>query len=371
VKGAAFAQYSPTGHLLFVRGGTLFAVPMDRRAAAVHGEPVPIAANIASDAWIGGAVYAVGSDGTVVCLRGAFPQEAATPVWVNRAGVPAPAAGIVGSLPSGLRIAPDGTRAVFSAASPDGDSEVYVADLVRGTAVRLSRDPGDDFDAVWSPDGTHVVWTALPPGRMPLLKRRSADGSGAAEEILPEPNAQFPGSISPSGVLAYTQATQAGARDIFVVPLNGERKSRPFIATASTEYGPEFSPDGKWIAYVSDESGAADVYVAPYPGPGGYRRVSTGGGVSPAWSRDGRELFYQVPGALMAVDVRQGSAIEFGPPRRVFSGAFVIDSREDGPRAYDVSPDGRRFLMLMPTTSSVPPPAFHVLIDWAAQLPPK
>ena len=368
LKGAAFAQYSPSGHLLFVRGGTLFAVPMDPTAKEIRGTPTPIAANMATDPWVGGAHYAVASDATVLCLRGAFPEATSVPVWVDRAGATTPAAGITTALPGQPRISPDGTRAVFNGQSPDGDDEIYVADLVRGTAVRLSLDPQDDFNPVWSADGSRVIWTALPPGRLPFLVMRSADGSGTTEELLREPSAQFAGSVSPSGLLAYTQASQTGTRDIFVVPLNGPRKATPFITTAASEYGPQFSPDGKWLAYVSDESGAREVYVAPYPGPGGYRRVSTGGGVSPAWSRDGRELFYQVPGALMAVDVTPGATIQFGTPRRAFGGPFLIDSREDGPRAYDVSPDGKRFLMLVERYSAVPPPVFHVLIDWRTQL---
>jgi Tol biopolymer transport system component len=159
-----------------------------------------------------------------------------------------------------------------------------------------------------------------------------------------------------------------GTRDIWVVPLDGDRKARPFIATSGYEYGPEFSPDGKWIAYVLQEAGVQDVYVAPYPGPGGIRRVTSGGAVSPAWSRDGSTLFYQTVDALMAVGVTRGDGITFGAPRRVFAGTFVVASSDDEPRAYDVSPDGKRFLMLVQQATAPPPPAFQVLLNWVSDL---
>jgi dipeptidyl aminopeptidase/acylaminoacyl peptidase len=198
---------------------------------------------------------------------------------------------------------------------------------------------------------------------------RRGDGTGAVEELFPQDGAQFAGSISPSRVLAYAH-DKDGASDIWVLPLDGDRKGHPFIETAAFEYGPEFSPDGKWIAYVSNESGTQGVYVVPYPGPGPKRRVSAQGGVSPVWSRDGRELFFQADDGLMSARVTAGADIQFDTPRRLFGPTFMVDSREDGPRGYDVSPDGQRFLMLR----FVPAPAavlsFHVLLDWAAALKP-
>ena len=364
-KGAAFGQYSPTGHLLFVRGRTLSAVPFDPRNTAAEGTAIPIAEQLALDPWAGGAHYANARDGALVLLRGTFPERRTSAVWVSRAGKSTPLPGFPG-FPAQPRISPDGSRAVFDAPSPDGDDEVFLADLARGTSVRLSADPQDDFNPVWSRDGRLIVWTALPPGRLPHLVMQPADGTGTRVEIGADPEAaQFPGSVSPDGLLAYTRATAAGAFDIWVVPLTGERKARPFLATAAEEFSPEFSPDGKWIAYMSNESGMQEVYVAPFPGPGGKHRVTNGGGASPAWSRNGGELFYQVKDALMVVAVgRDGT---FGAPRKVFDGPYVIDNRQDGPRGYDVAPDGTRFLMLVPELVPAPPPAFHVLLDWTVR----
>jgi hypothetical protein len=260
----AFARYSPTGHLLFVRGGALFAVPFDLKGERVTGPEVVIAQQVAVDPWVGGAHYAVAVDGTVLFFRGRFLEPERRLVWVGRDGQVV-ASGVSGTRPSQPRISPDGTRGVFTAMSADGDNEVLLADLARGTSVRFSADPRDDFTPVWTHDGRAVIWTALQPARAPILVTRAADGSGRTEEVLPETKgAQFAGSVSPSGVLAYTVALgETVATDIWVVPLSGPREPRALVATSASEFGPEFSPDGNWIAYVSDESGAYEIYVVP------------------------------------------------------------------------------------------------------------
>jgi Tol biopolymer transport system component len=258
---------------------------------------------------------------------------------------------------------------VFTALSADGDVEILQADLSRGTSVRFSADPRDDFTPVWTHDGRAVIWTALQPARGPILVMHAADGTGRAEEVLPETSgAQFTGSVSPSGVLAYTLANgETAATDIWVVPLSGPRVPRALVATSASEFGPEFSPDGNWIAYVSDESGAYEIYVVPYPGPGGKRQITKGGGVSPAWRRDGGELFYQTAAGLMAMEVTPGPLVQFGSPHLLLAGQYFIDSRPDGPRAYDVAPGGTRFLMVQIEAVAESGPALHVMMDWASR----
>jgi hypothetical protein len=383
VEGGCIAQYSPTGHLLFVRGATLSAVPFDRSSGQITGTAVPIIEGVAVAPWIGGAHYAVGPDGTLILMSGSFARDRSSAVWVNRTGKSAPQRAWKAALQAN-RGSPDGSRALFDSPSPEGDDEVSVADLVRGTAIKLSDDPRDDFDATWTADGRTVIWAALQPARLPFMVMRPIDGTGSGEPLLLEPKvvagtgpdapsadslaAHFPGSVSRNGVLAYTRASAAGASDIWTLSLEGNRKPQPFVASPAIEFGPEFSPDGKWIAYVSNESGTREIYVVRYPGPGARRRVTNGGGVSAAWSRDGRELFYQTSEGLMVVDVGTDPALAFGTPRLLLPGNFMIDSREDGARAYDVSPDGRRFLMLVAQRSATPPPTINVLIDWIAEL---
>ena len=365
LKGAAYARYAPTGHLLFVRAKTLMAVPFDIEKKEVSGTPFPVVEGVASDAWVGGAHYTVAPDGTLLLMRGSFGQTRSSSVWVDRSGKPVPGTTFGENELGKPRISPDGQRAVFDGTSAEGDAEIYMADLVRGTTVRFSADPQDDFDPIWSADGKKVIWTALPPANLPFLVWRNADGTGATEPVIRNGQVQFAGSVSANGVLAYSHATAGKACDIWTVPLTGDRKAQPFIQGPAYEYGPEFSPDGKWIAYVSNEGSDADVYVVPYPGPGGKRRVTTGGAVAPAWSRDGKELFYQTAAGLMSVPVSVAEDMRFGEPRLLFSGAYVSNSREDGPREYDVAPGSNRFLMIkVEQLPGARPPSLEVMLNW-------
>ena len=368
LKGAAFGQYSPTGHLLFVRAGTLSVMPFDLASRQATGSATPLIEGLAVDSSVGGAHYAVGPDSTLLFLKGSFGQAQRAAVWVDRAGNTVPATGLAGANPQQPRISPNGARAVFHGISPDGDNEVYIAVLGRGAGIRLSDDPRDDFGAIWTHDGNRVIWTALLAARLPFLVMRAVDGVGAGEPLAPEAtHAQFVGSVSPAGILAYTRASEAGASDIWTMALDGERKPQPFVATAASELGPEFSPDGKWIAYISRESGSNDIYVMPYPGPGAKRRVTSAGAAAPAWGRDGRELFYQTAEGMMVVDVTGGDEPEFSAPRLLFRGDFIIDNAEDVPRNYDVGPGSKRFLMLVAKPSTAPPPALQVMSDWLAE----
>jgi serine/threonine protein kinase len=360
LKGAAFAEYSPTGHLIFVRGDTLSAAPFALDTMTV-GAPVSLGERVAVDPWIGGAHYGVAPDGALVFYQGAFGREVRSPVWVDGNGKSTPLEGMTGRVPGRPRLTSDGTRFVYDATSPAGDDEIYVFDLARGTAVAVSGSPEDDFNPVWRGDGKTLIWTALGVGGMPYLVMRAADGTGATLPVVEGLQAQFAGSVSASGVLAFTHASPGPTADIWTVRLDGrERQARQFIGTPANEYGPEFSPDGRWLAYVSDEGGTRDVYVVPYPGPGAKRKISVTGGVAPAWRRDGSQLYFQAGQALMTVQVAGDT---FSAPRQLFTGSFVVDSREDAPREYDVSPEGR-FLMFVREWISADPPHLQVLSGW-------
>ena len=364
MQGAAFGQYSPTGHLLFVKGGALSAAPFDLKSRKVTGPARVLVERVAVDAWTGGAHFGVMADGTLLFLAGRFAEPERKLVWVGRDGKILPG-GVGGPQPAQPRISPDGTRAVFTGLSRDGDNEILLADLGSGTSVRFSEDPRDDFNPIWTFDGLGVIWSAMPQNRSPFMVIRAVDGTSKTEPLLPGVDtAQFAGSVSPAGSLAYTHATAGGTVDIYVVPLKGTRLPQPLLSGSAREFGPEFSPDGQWIAYVSSESGANEIYVIPYPGPGAKRQITNTGGVSPMWRRDGRELYYQTDAGLMAMDVTPGPHLEFGPSRLLFAGTFFIDGTEDGARAYDATADGTRFLMIQVTPPLAPPPTLEVLSSW-------
>ncbi len=374
LRGGAYPQYSPSGHLLFVRGAALMAIPFDTAALETKGTALPVADNVAVSPWVGGAHYAVTRDGSLLYLSGAFSYERPVPVWVDRTGKPTPAK-IEGYHPQSPRLSPNGRYALFNDSSSRGDDDIYVCDLSRGTLVLLSSDPGDDFDPVWNEDGTRVIWTSFRSGTVPTLVWRAADGNGATEPVVTSEErppvaslkAQFAGSVS-HGVLAFTYAGGQTA-DIWTVPLSGPRVARKFLGGEAKEFGPEFSPDGKWIAYASNEAGPFDVYAAPYPGPGARLRISSGGAVAPSWSSDGNEMFYMTRAGLTSVRVGHvGSELVVGEPRVLFQGNYVKYSREDGPREYDVTRDGKRFLMLRVDPPSDKPSTLKVFLNWPAEL---
>ena len=370
VTGGAYPRYSPTGHLLFVRSGTLLAVPFDPSTKALKGNPLPIADAVAIDAGTGGAHYAVTPDGTLLYMRGNFAPVLRETAWVDRQGRPIPgAASTIGEL-SHPRLSPDGSRVLFGGASARGDGDIQMSDVGRDSLVRLTTDHDDDFNAVWTPDGTRVIYSAFKVGSLPTLVWRPADGAGAVERLIAatEPQPQFVGSVSSTGVVAYTIFEDATRSDIYTAPLAGDRKGRAFVQTTTDEYGGDFSPDGKWLAYVSNETGAYEVYVTPYPGPGSRRLISRGGGVAPAWCGTCGELYYQSSAGLMAVTVGPGPEPSFGEPRLLFSGPYSNASREDGHRDYDVTRDGKRFLMLRLRETLTKPPTLEVVIDWVARL---
>jgi serine/threonine protein kinase len=370
VSGGSYARYSSTGHLLFVRSRTLMAVPFDVRTKEVKGTPLPIADGISSDPYTGGSHYAVAPDGTLLYMRGDFASMRFETAWVDRTGRPLPVTTTMAADLSHPRLSPDGSRMLLSALSQAGDGDVHLADVGRSSLVRLTTDQDDDFNAIWTLDGKRVIYTAFKVGTMPTLVWRSADGSGAVEPLIvpAEREPQFAGSVSPKGVVAYATFKDATRTDIHTAPLSGERKGRPFIQTTADEFGGEFSPDGRWLAYVSNESGTNEVYVSAYPGQGSKSLVSRGGGVAPAWCRTCGELYYQSDAGMMAVTVPAEAAAAFGEPRLLFSGDYSRRSREDGHRDYDVTSDGKRFVMLRQREILSKAATLEVVINWVERL---
>ena len=176
-----------------------------------------------------------------------------------------------------------------------------------------------------------------------------------------------PVSVSPDGQrLAYTDIDRATGNDIWLVSLGGNRRPEPFLKTPASEHNAHFSTDGRWLAYVSNESGRNEIYVQPFPGPSRRWTISTDGGNEPVWSRDGRELFYRNGDALMAVPITSQPTFAAGVPRLLFSGQF--ESTGTGTSGYDVSLDGRRFLMIQPTEPEQPATQVGVVINWFEEL---
>jgi Tol biopolymer transport system component len=358
-----------------VRRGKLMAAPFDLDSLEVTGGAVAIvddvmqSANMAnSNADSGAGQFAVSASGALVYVTGGLaPDQVNELVWVARDGAiqPIPVPPRQFGAP---RLSPDGTKvAMFTGASVnEGGSRVWIYDIARAALSPLTTQQERVTWALWSPDGARIVYTTLLAGRAPLTTRL-ADGTGSAEQIAQTVNpAQTANTWSKDNKIAFTQGTPATRSDIWVLDV-ATRKAEPFLQTAASERFPAFSPDGKWLAYSSDVSGRDEVYVQPYPGPGARVPVSTGVGWAPAWRADGRELFYttEIAGvqglAMMAVGVTAtASTFTAGLPQKLFAGRYGSTTPA---RGWDVTPDGKRFLLTRPVDQPQPPASQMILVQ--------
>jgi serine/threonine-protein kinase len=383
-QGGGDVRYVPTGHLVYAVGNDLFAVPFDVKRLTVSGRPVPVVQGVqrsAVPATFGDtANYGVSDSGTLVYLAsgalvgsGGLINTMRTLVWVNRDGREEPL-----SAPprpySYPRISPEGTQVAVDVR--DGESDIWVWNLARATLTRLTFDPLFDRFPVWSRDGRRITFSSQRDGSRGNLFWQMADGTGQAERLAMSANNSqvFPTSFSPDGTQLVVHGDPNGKQvdDIGIVSLGGgtDKAVTPLLATMFEEANAEISPDGRWLAYESDESGQLEVYVRPFPKvDAGRWQVSTGGGKQPVWAYNGRELFYRNGDALMSVPVEAGATFAVRNPVVVFKGQYAPSL---GGRNYDVSPDGRRFLMLKVgpsgTSSQTPAARFTVVENWTEEL---
>lgn len=198
---------------------------------------------------------------------------------------------------------------------------------------------------------------------------KPADGSGAEEQLTKSEYQPVPASWSPDGkVLAFTEFHPDTGWDIWLLPIGSDRKPRPFLQTASNELMPMFSPDGHWLAYISDETGRTEVFVRPFPGPGGKWQISTEGGKEPVWAPSGRELFYRSGDKMMAVEVTTQTTFTAAKPTLLFQGIDEWRRTELSYRNYDLTPDGQRFLMTKTSGQQAPTTQIHVVLEWFEEL---
>jgi serine/threonine-protein kinase len=383
VTGGADARYVPTGHLVFVRLGTLMAVPFDPVRLAVTGgatgviEGVMQAASQRSSYLFNtlAGQFTVSDTGALVYLTGAMlPAVERSLAWVDRQGT-------VQALPAPPRpymcpdISPDGQRVALTLLDV---RQVSSYDLVRGALSPVTVDGQSDY-GIFTPDGKRVVFrSGIGEGN---LYWKAADGTGAVEHLATSTRSLAPASWLPDGnTLAVVEEGENEGKNAFQFDIAllsiGDRRTRPLIHTPANEMNPEFSPDGRWLAYVSNESGRHEVYVQPYPGPGERHLISTRGGEQPAWNPNGRELFYvqgggYAPGGpttLMSVTIATTPTFQAGAPRPLFENNTLAIGWG---RSYDVAPDGRRFLITPRNgpAPTPPPPAQMILVQgWLEEL---
>jgi serine/threonine-protein kinase len=364
VEGGTYARYVSSGHVVYARAGGLLAVPFDLKRLEVTGSPISILEGVSMNPTFGAAEFSSTADGSLAYVPGGSRVGERTLLWVDRKGAarPLPAPPRVYLSP---RLSPDAQR--LAIAIEGTHNGVWLYDLGRGTLTVLTTSAPLIPFPVWTPDGKYVTFGGGPIGALNLYWMPT-DGSGAAERLTTSENSQWPGSWSPDGQeFAFSELDPTTGYDIWVLNLEGDRKPRPFLQTPSNEYGPMFSPDGRWLAYGSDESGRREVYVRPFPGPGGKLQISTEGGVQPVWARNGRELFYRDGDKMMATAVETRPVFAAAKPKVLFEGHYetgVFPFESD----YDVSPDGQRFLMIKASEQESAATQLNVVLNWSDEL---
>ncbi len=385
-QGGSDARYVPTGHLVYAVGDALFAVAFDAARRQVVGGPVSVVQGLTrpvnQSSSDGTANYDVSDTGTLVYLSDARLLGAGGPMarnslaWVNREGRETP----LSAPPRAYtypRISPDGGRVALDVR--DQQLDIWVWDFMRETLTRLTFDGDEDEFPAWSPDGKRLAFSRGSGGGTSLFWV-AADGTGAVERLAEGKGQIFPAFFAPdaSRIVVFGAAASAGENDdIAIVSLTADgaggsakREPRPLMQTTFRERNPSLSPDGRWMAYESNESGRDEIYVRPFPDvEGGRWQVSTGGGGQPVWARNGRELFYRSGNAFMPVAVQAGPSFAAGNPKALFEGQYVAGP---GGRSYDVSPDGQQFLLIKAAVAAgseeVPPARFIIVENWFEEL---
>jgi Tol biopolymer transport system component len=350
------------GHLFFARAGALHATPFDADSLKLTGEPFVVADKVRVAGSPNRGHFSVSDNGGLVYDPNTLTDSQQL-TWVDRAGKPLGTVGPPGEYEY-PRLAPDGKRVVVGRLDPQTRTrDIYVIDLARGAGSRLTFDPGEDRLPVWSPDGSRIAWSANREGAFQIYQKL-ADGVGPEELLRKEDVFISPSSWPADGrFLLYNRADPKTSQDLWVLPLAGDRQPSPFLHTPYRETSGRFSPDGRWIAYTSDDQGRPEVFIKAFPDLGGKWQVSSGGGAQPWWRSDGRELYYlSADGKLMAVEVKPGGSFEAGAPRALFELAPV----RSGASSYGVTAAGDRFLFVTAREEAASL-QFTVVTNWTAE----
>jgi serine/threonine-protein kinase len=361
-------RYLPSGHIAFVAvDGSLRLVPFDVARLEVTGNPVPADVTVAVKVN-GAADFDVSRDGRLIYAGGGEFAAERSIVWVDRSGHETPVGAPMRAY-FYARISPDATR--LSLDIRDKQSAIWIWDM-RGSLTRLTATDGSDQYGLWNPDGQRVIGSSLSGLKNGLFQSR-ANATGGQEMLL-ERSAAFPNAVTPDGKTLIFRAPGAnGKNDLFAVPMGGDRTAKPLIATEHDELNAAISPDGKWLAYQSDLTGRMEIYVRPFPDVDANQwTISTAGGVKPAWGPLDGELLYLAGDSLMSVRVTPTSApvtpaagrgLSVGAPIALFPvSAYFFGGIG---RNYDISPDGKRFVMFKnPPTATGGSAPIMVVLNW-------
>ena len=362
-QASSLSVYASPGYLVFVRGSTLVAQVFDTQRLEMRGEAAPLGVDLPSNsATSGQRALSASLDGTLAWHTQV--SAASQPVVFDRQGHEITRLAEAGAWYA-PHFSPDGQRLVTVRSMENNTvGDIWTVDIARNVATRMTLDPADENSPAWSSDGKRLVFTSDRKGASGDLYVMSADQPGSEQLLLASEYAKTPDSFSPDGrFLIFEVSTPQNRQDLWLLSFEGDRKAVPFLATPFSELNARFSPDGRRLAYTSDVSGAPEIYVRPFQDSGATWRVSNRGGRTPAWKADGREIYYLAPdNTLMTAPVTSTVPFQTGPPLPLFK----IAVSETSDFQFDVSPDGKRFVVNQQVSSKEEP--INVLVNWSATL---
>jgi len=358
---SAQARYSRTGHLLYPQDGTLLARTLDSATLMFVGEPVRLADGVRASVTGLRARYSVSDTGVLVYQQIHEPRYRLH--WYDRAGRSLGALGAPDSY-SNVRISPDATRVVIDLNdNPRGGRSVWIVDIATGSRTRVTFGEADDWQPIWSRDGARVLFGSYRNGPLDLYER-SADGATPAAAVLESDVQKVPSDVSKDGRTLLVSELSADRLNDVVAYTVGTGAKTTIAGTEAGELHASFSPDDRWVAYQSDESGRSQIYIQSFPPTGAKWQVTTDGGVEPRWSRDGRELYYLEPGrGIMALAVDAAPVFRQAPMLLVPTRIAALGA---GASNFDVTADGRRFLVREPVDEPDEPAPMQMILNWPA-----
>jgi eukaryotic-like serine/threonine-protein kinase len=354
-RDAFHARYVPTGHIVYMHKGTLFAMPFDLKRQEVTGQPAPILEGVAAFPFDGDAQFSFSETGNLVYMVGPSGFQKVSIYWMDRQGKFAPLRETPGAYCCPM-FSPDGKRLALQI--NDGRRfDIWVYEWERDTLTRLTFGSGENYlGPIWTPDGQRITYASLSDdGDISELYWKRADGTGDAQRLTETKGRKWPDSWSPDGkILAFDQlkSNSADSWDILTMTMEGNEKSgwkpsepKPFLSGPFTYNLAAFSPDGRWLAYTSNESGNYEVYVRPFPGPGGKWEISTGGSL-PKWSRNGKELFYRTEDSKIMVASYSASGESFHADKSQLWSLVQFTDLGGSINDFDLEPSGKRIVVL-------------------------
>ena len=370
---AFVSSTSDSGQILFIRDGTLMAQPFDVKHLQVSGEPITLAEHVG---FFRGTGFFSASAQTIVYRVGGVGGF--KPTWFDEQGKMLSTAEQISTRVVTMSLSPDGTRAAVSRidAQSSGAASLWLADFSRGTNTRFTFGSSDAVAGTWSPDGSRIIFASNPEGVSDLYQKLTS-GVKDEELVLKSSENKYPTSWSRDGrfVLYNSVNSKTGKADLWVLPLEVGKKPFPFLTNSFNNGNGQFSSDGHYIAYGSDESGRSEVYVRTFSSAipsesadtGGKWLISTNGGTDPRWRRDGKELFYvATDGTLMAVQVAMSHGFEAGVPKALFRAPAPAQAGSFSSYQWDITADGKRFLFPAPSEQGTSP--FTIVLNWQAAL---